>query len=58
MTVLLLRTIHGHLHRSRLENILAVLQRIRLQFFQACRLHLAAPLSPRCEGNVRRAPSH
>ena len=36
LTVLLWRTIRGHLHRSRSEKILDVLQRIHLQFFRAC----------------------
>lgn len=38
MTVLLRRTIRGHLRRAQPEKILDVLQRIHLRFFQACGL--------------------
>jgi len=38
MTVLLWRTIRGHLRRSRPEKILNVFQRIHLRFFRACGL--------------------
>ncbi len=38
LTVLLRRTIHDHLRRSRLETILNVFQRIRFRFFRACGL--------------------
>ncbi len=38
MTILLRRTIHDHLRRSRPEKILNVFQRIHLRFFRACGL--------------------
>src|SRR3990172_12801078 len=38
LTVLLRRTICGHLRRSRPEKILNVFQRIHLRFFRACGL--------------------
>lgn len=38
LTLLLRRTIYGHLRRSRREKILNVFQRIRLRFFRTCGL--------------------
>jgi hypothetical protein len=57
LTFLLRRTIRDHLRRARSEKILNVFRRIHLRFFQACGLHLAAPPSPRYEGNVGQAPA-
>lgn len=57
MTVLLQRTIRGHLLRARPEKILDVLERIHLRFFQACGLASDCTAFASFEGHVRQAPS-
>jgi hypothetical protein len=58
LTVLPWRTIRDQLRRSRPEKILTVFvfQRIILRLFRAAALHLAAPPSPRHEGNIGQVP--